>query len=453
MHYSRVSTPASKAYSPAVAVLLCELFKGSISYLIAFLKVSPSSTNTMPRKPSSGFAMLSPLPWTARLRQLNAEVFAPDCLKLSIPAILYVIQNSLQFVAISNLPVASFQVAYQMKIMTTAAFSVALLGKRLSRTKWMALLFLAIGVGIVQVQTATGNTHTTAHLHSHARSEAVGSAAAAAPQLHVMNPLKGFAAVTAACFTSGLAGVYFEMVLKGSKADLWVRNVQLSLFSIIPAFLPIIYSNSTGSDGGIFGGLLRNFGFWAWATVSIQVFGGLVTAIVIKYSDNILKGFATSLSIILSFLASVALFDFNITPAFLLGSSTVLAATWLYNQPTPKESLTSSLSSSPWEKSSSHSHALAMPVNRDEPIIGQTAPEKVPLTLRTSLSFGSSSSQSLTNMFSMTSSTNNATISLHERSRPGSPTASSEPSTPGSAHPSLSSSGHGHGHGHGQWRV
>ena len=37
-----------------------------------------------------------------------------------------------------------------------------------------------------------------------------------------MSPLKGLGAVTAACFTSGLAGVYFEMVPKGSKADLWV---------------------------------------------------------------------------------------------------------------------------------------------------------------------------------------------------------------------------------------
>ena len=285
MHYSRVSTPASKAYSPAAAVLLNELIKGSISFLIAFTRVSPSSTSPLPRKPTSGFAMLSPLPWTARLRQLNAEIFAPDCLKLSIPAILYVIQNSLQFVAISNLPVASFQVAYQMKIMTTAAFSVALLGKRLSRTKWMALLFLAVGVGIVQVQTAVGNNHTAPHMHSHSpRSEAVGSAAAAAPHLHVMNPLKGFAAVTAACFTSGLAGVYFEMVLKGSKADLWVRNVQLSLFSIIPAVLPIIYSSSSDSQG-IIGGLLNNFGFWAWAVVSIQV-----TAIVIKYSDGAVCG-------------------------------------------------------------------------------------------------------------------------------------------------------------------
>jgi solute carrier family 35 (UDP-sugar transporter), member A1/2/3 len=29
------------------------------------------------------------------------------------------------------------------------------------------------------------------------------------------HPLTGFLAVSAACFTSGLAGVYFEMVLKG----------------------------------------------------------------------------------------------------------------------------------------------------------------------------------------------------------------------------------------------
>jgi len=57
-----------------------------------------------------------------------------------------------------------------------------------------------------------------------------------------------------------------------------------------------------------------------------------VTAMVIKYSDNILKGFATSLSIVISFLASVALFDFKITITFILGSVIVLIATWLYNQ-------------------------------------------------------------------------------------------------------------------------
>jgi UDP-galactose transporter len=51
-----------------------------------------------------------------------------------------------------------------------------------------------------------------------------------------MNASLGFAAVSAACLLSGLAGVYFEKVLKGSNATLWVRNVQLSFFSLFPAF-------------------------------------------------------------------------------------------------------------------------------------------------------------------------------------------------------------------------
>jgi hypothetical protein len=52
-----------------------------------------------------------------------------------------------------------------------------------------------------------------------------------------------------------------------------------------------------------------------------------------QYSDNILKGFATSLSIVLSSVASVALFNLQITPPFLAGSAVVLGATWMYNTP------------------------------------------------------------------------------------------------------------------------
>ena len=231
-------------------------------------------------------------------------------------AIPTVIQNNLQFVAASNLDAATFQVSYQMKILTTACFSVLLLRKKLSPSQWLALFFLAIGVGIVQIQTSGSGS--------------VIAAATVLSDTHSMNVLKGFMAVVAACFTSGLAGVYFEMVLKNSQADLWVRNLQLSLFSLLPALVPIIFSNQS------LAGMFHNFGAWAWATVGIQVFGGLVTALVIKYSDNILKGFATSLSIVISFLASVALFDFHMSFTFVLGSLIVLTATWLYNQPQQK---------------------------------------------------------------------------------------------------------------------
>ncbi|KAF9557156.1 hypothetical protein CPC08DRAFT_725287 [Agrocybe pediades] len=345
MHYSRVSTPPSLSYSPASAVLLNEILKGSISFIVALsrsplLNQPQQQQYPLTRRGGKSISSTSAVA-TSRYVYLQAfthlcqEIFSPDCWKLSIPAILYVIQNSLQFVAISNLPVASFQVTYQMKILTTAAFSVVLLRKKLSSVKWLSLFFLAMGVGVVQIQNATGTSGGSGSSSgSGGGSMAVGSAHDF--HAHVMNPMKGFGAVTAACFTSGLAGVYFEMVLKGSKADLWVRNVQLSLFSLIPALLPILYnydSSAYGASSNFLHGFFRNFGWWAWATVAIQVFGGLVTAIVIKYSDNILKGFATSLSIVFSFLASVALFDFRITPSFVIGASTVLCATWMYNQP------------------------------------------------------------------------------------------------------------------------
>lgn len=378
MHYSRVSIPPAEAYSTASAVLLNELLKGSISFLIAAYRVYLFHS---PKRDAALYAPSAQHTPLSALRQVLREIFSPDCWKLSIPALLYVVQNSLQFVAISNLPVATFQVTYQMKILTTAAFSVALLRKRLSSTKWVSLIFLALGVAIVQIQT-TSSTTTTTTTHHHHRESAVGSAHDSAPlYTHIMSPLKGFGAVTAACFTSGLAGVYFEMVLKNSKADLWVRNVQLSLFSLIPALLPTLYHHHatpnpyspSGSSVGFFGQFFANFGLWAWATVAIQVFGGLITAVVIKYSDNILKGFATSLSIILSFLASVALFDFRLTSSFMIGSSVVLAATWMYNQPAGSEpqllvnvvngatGATKSRAGAGWPGS---------PVGPDEPILG-----------------------------------------------------------------------------------
>ncbi len=50
-----------------------------------------------------------------------------DLLKMAVPACLYVVQNNLNYVAISNLPGPTFQLLYQLKILTTAVFSVLML--------------------------------------------------------------------------------------------------------------------------------------------------------------------------------------------------------------------------------------------------------------------------------------------------------------------------------------
>lgn len=195
-------------------------------------------------------------------------------------------RTQLQYVAASNLDVPTFQVTYNLKILTTALFSVVMLKRRLTVKKWVALTLLAAGVGIVQLQsTAASGT--------------------AAKNGQEMDKIKGLLAVASACMTasqtsyyyqqqlangslqSGLAGVYFEMVLKGSKADLWIRNIQLSLFSLIPAVLPVIVprisyalSPSLQLEGPPPQAVFAHFGVWAWAVVICQVVGGLVTALV-----------------------------------------------------------------------------------------------------------------------------------------------------------------------------
>jgi UDP-sugar transporter A1/2/3 len=319
MHYSRISTPPSRTYSAATAVLLNELLKCTISTFIALKRIDNSlwESQRLPEGHSRGFTLFH----RTRLAALRRNIFSSDCYKLAVPAILYVVQNNLQYVAVSNLDVATFQVTYQMKILTTAFFSVLILGKRLSRGKWGALILLAIGVGIVQIQAVSNAAPADAHLFE-----------------RVMHPLRGFLAVTFACLTSGIAGVYFEFLVKSEGAtDLWTRNTQLSLFSIIPALIPVLLSPHPGMTWteGV-ASRFSNFNGWALGTVLTQTFGGLVTAIVMKYSDNIMKGFATSLSIVLSFLASVALFNYTLSIGFVLGASTVLAATWVYNSPTPE---------------------------------------------------------------------------------------------------------------------
>ena len=57
---------------------------------------------------------------------------------------------------------------------------------------------------------------------------------------------------------------------------------------------------------------------------------GLTVSLVLKYCDALVKGFATSLSVLLATAASVVLFDFEATRAFGVGVAVVCAACHLY---------------------------------------------------------------------------------------------------------------------------
>lgn len=146
-----------------------------------------------------------------------------------------------------------------------------------------------------------------------------------------MDASVGLFAVLGVCFCSGLAGVYFEKVIKESpkSTSLWIRNVQLSTYSLFPAFfIGIVFvDGETVAKHGFFVG----YNWVVVLSIAIQSFGGIVAAFCIFYADNISKNFAVSISMVLSSFASFMFFDFAMTGQFLLGASIVLLATWVYN--------------------------------------------------------------------------------------------------------------------------
>ncbi|KAL1022936.1 hypothetical protein UPYG_G00034430 [Umbra pygmaea] len=291
MRYSRTLQGDGPRYLASSAVVVAELMKIVTCVLLVFKEhnYSVRALNSI-------------------LRQEIAHK-PVDTLKLAIPSGIYTLQNNLLYVALSNLDAATYQVTYQLKILTTALFSVSMLGRRLGVYQWLSLLILMAGVALVQWP-------------------AESPTAPEKEQLSAGSQFVGVSAVLVACCSSGFAGVYFEKILKETKQSVWVRNIQLGVFGLVFSLMGMFaYDGNRVQESGMFQGYTTV----TWVVVALQALGGLVIAAVIKYADNILKGFATSLSIILSTLISYFwLQDFDPTSVFFLGAMLVIAATFLY---------------------------------------------------------------------------------------------------------------------------
>jgi solute carrier family 35 (UDP-sugar transporter), member A1/2/3 len=263
------------------------------------------------------------------IARLRADILdrPAETLKLAVPSVLYTIQNNLQYLAVSNLDAATFQVTYQLKILTTALFSVLMLQKALTPVKWLSLLVLTAGVALVQIPPEYVASLLGAAEAPLATTAAAAAAAAAVARPH-QNTLTGLVAVLLACVMSGFAGVYFEKILKGSEVSVWMRNIQLGLFGTLIGLVGVAVKDGPGiAEHGFF------YGYTAvtWLAIANQALGGLLVAVVVKYADNILKGYATSISIILSSVLSIWLFDFELSWLFGVGATLVIGAVYMYS--------------------------------------------------------------------------------------------------------------------------
>lgn len=300
--HTRSSVAKEDLYSVNHLIMTCEFLKLILSCALEF-------------KQTNGQLMSS--------IQLHILDRPKDALKILVPALLYLLQNSLLYVALSNLTAPIFQVTYQGKLVTTAIVSVIMLQRKYSFQQWVCLVAISLGVAIVVLGEKGGSKEN----------EESGS----------QNLFIGLVSVTTACFSSALAGVYFEYVVKKPSAagqtapspSLWMRNMQLAFFSVCIALGQGIFQSmkepvdpAAGSKGYFHG-----FTGWVLVLVWLQAGGGLLVAAVIKYADNVLKGMATGVSVVTSTACSTVLFGTPLTGQFMVGALMILVSVYGFSNP------------------------------------------------------------------------------------------------------------------------
>ena len=242
MHSSRVQSGGGPLYASSTAVTVMEMVKFTTClFVIGYEK-------------RGLFGLASAL-------KMEVVDVPMEIVKLSVPSFLYTVQNNLLYYALSHLDATTFQVGYQVKILTTALFSVTMLGKSLSSTQWASLVVLTVGVCLAQLSASGDN----------ASSE------------EKANTTSGFVAVLMAACTSGFSGVYFERILKNSPTTLWMRNIHMGISSVLLAFSGIYFSGELPAvrSNGFFYGYTR----LVWTVILLQGLGGLIVSSTVHLLD------------------------------------------------------------------------------------------------------------------------------------------------------------------------
>ncbi|GMI44576.1 hypothetical protein TrCOL_g9355 [Triparma columacea] len=323
--YSQAGVDPSEKFSVKSLVTLTEGLK-----LVSCL-VLVGLDNLKERYPSHGDAFLPSLDPVKIMSKLPAATWAEiskiieapkNSLVVSPPAALYLFQNNILYVALANLSAPVFQVCYQSKLVTTALVSVLMLNRKYTKIQWICFVFLGFGVAIVVL----GEQSDTAEDKD-------------------LNIPVGLFAVAMASLSSAFAGVWFEKVVKGTgklgagtakPTSLWVRNIELAFFSIAFSvvynfFEGLLYPNEGKGTDGTNKPFLHGFTPVTYLLVILQAGGGLLVAAIVKYADNVVKGLATGVAVVVSTTFSCLFLGTAVTVNFLMGGFMILVSVWSFS--------------------------------------------------------------------------------------------------------------------------
>lgn len=215
---------------------------------------------------------------------------------------IYGAMNILSFVALQYIGAGEFTICAQLKILTTAAFSVMILKTSLTWTKWRALASLVLGCILV----------ASPNFGSHG-----GDLSESSSMTTGYMQMLGYGAVLTEVMLSGFASIYFEKVVKSTSEviTIWERNFQLGFYSMIIYISIMIYEG--GAEGRV---AWSNWSFLTFLVALAGAGGGLLVAATLKYADSILKTLAAAGAIVISTILGHVFLDGPLDVSVIIGA-------------------------------------------------------------------------------------------------------------------------------------
>lgn len=296
-------TDGKMMWDPAVAAATTEAVKLLVAAALLF--------STVGRNPS-----------ISRSEEMPTD--AKFVLRYAAPGLLYALCNVLMYNAVELLGSTNFQLLNNMKIITTAVVYRLVLKRKMRVFQWHALVLLFVAMCTLAMVKAGGDEGEDA-------SKSGGS-------LFIGSLLMLFISTVSAS-----AGVYNEVLIKGTKANVWWQNVLLYIFTMSFCLLGNFWTAAKGGSGNAAleqrvggdaaasgGGLFNGFTVMLWSVILCKAFYGQLISLVFKYASNILKVYATSLSVIASAVMCAVLLGDPLSFAHLVAGVLIVLATGLY---------------------------------------------------------------------------------------------------------------------------
>lgn len=309
-------------YSYSVAVLIGELAK--ILFCFAIAIGESDKTYTPLTKPSFHFSLDR---YRKAGQRVWSEIFTVQAWELLLPASLYVAQNNLCLYAAERLMPSIYQSIWQVRLLPTALLTGIFLNKYPTTKRWFCLWGIALGVIVIESAALYGKGGSD----QESKSTTTTSSPKSNPNIDI---IFGTLALFTASFCSAMSVVVLERIFKNGKSNFWITNLQLSVFSLVPACTLVLLECWRVAS------IIKPFdaffvGYWPWIAVMVQTGSGILAGLVTKFADGITNSISGVISIALTAFVDQILRSQQIGSvsrlSILIGIGIIVACTYLYS--------------------------------------------------------------------------------------------------------------------------